>query len=245
MQSRQSTVRDNHAAVRPGYTRNRYLRLLEYACWIGGLTALGCYAFVRADTLCFQTVQARRFAALGERSTGAAEIYPGELFGMLSIPRIGVSAVVLEGDDQKTLRRAVGHIPGTAIPGGPGTVGLAGHRDTFFRSLGSLQPNDEIVLETRSGAYRYRVATTAIVEPQSVEALRPLGRRALALVTCYPFDYIGPAPRRFVVTAWEIAGGAKSSAEDGQRAKVQRPMGSATGRQPTDSRNLLVVSHRS
>jgi len=245
MQSKQLAVRDTHAAVRPGHTRNRYLRWLEYACWIGGMTALGWYAFVRADMLHFQAVQMRRFAALKERDAGAAKMRPGALFGMLSIPRIGVSAVVLEGDDEETLRRAVGHIPGTAIPGGPGTVGLAGHRDTFFRSLGRLQPNDEIVLETRSGAYRYRVATTAIVEPQSPEALRPVGRQTLALVTCYPFDYIGPAPRRFVVTAWEVAGGAKSSAEDGQRAKDQRPMGSATERQPTDSRNLLVVSRRS
>ena len=168
--AKQSAVRDNHAAVRPGpgHTRNRYLRWLEYVCWIGGITALGWYAFVRADTLHFQAIQTRRFAALKERGAGPVKVCPGELFGILSIPRIGFSAVVMEGDDEKTLRRAVGHIPGTAIPGGPGTAGLAGHRDTFFRSLGSLQPNDEILLQTRNGTYRYQVATTAIVEPQSV-----------------------------------------------------------------------------
>ena len=208
MQSQQTRVRDNRA-IWPGHVlrANPYLLFLQYVCWIAGIAALGWFLFVCADTLYFQAVQARHLAAMRAAGAKLAQVRPGELLGKLSIPRIGLSAVVLEGDDAKSLRRAIGHIPGTSFPDGPGTVGLAGHRDTFFRNLGSLQPDDTILLETRNGTYRYRVATTKIVDPQNVEVLRPLGRHALALVTCYPFHFIGPAPRRFVVTAWEIPDG--------------------------------------
>jgi len=222
MKKGQRDVRERDA-TRPRETSwlNRTLCWLEYACWAGGIAALGWYAFVRADTFYFQAVQARRFAAMKDRGVETASTPSKDMLGMLTIPRIGLSVAVLEGDSEKTLRRAVGHIPGTSLPGGPGTVGLAAHRDTFFRSLGGLRPNDEIVLETRSGNYRYRVAGTAIVEPASANVLQPQGRQALALVTCYPFDYIGPAPRRFVVTAWEISSGAKRPGEGGSAFAVE------------------------
>jgi sortase A len=184
--------------------QHRYWRWFEYLCWIAGLAAVGWVVFVWANTLYFQATQARRFAELRGRNMGSAQLHTGELLGKLTIPRIGLSVVVLEGDDEKTLRHAVGHIPGTALPDTSGTVALAGHRDTFFRSLGSLRENDVIVLETRNVTHRYRVATTGIVDPADVAVLQSSGRPALTLVTCYPFYYIGPAPRRFVVTAWEV-----------------------------------------
>jgi sortase A len=183
---------------------SNYLRWIEYACWIAAAVLLGWFLFVLADTLIFQRVQSRRLAALHQETVAPVQLHPGELLGKLTIPSIGLSAVILEGDDDATLRHALGHIPGTSLPDGSGTVGLAGHRDTFFRNLGRLRPNEIIALETPGGTYHYRVASTSIVAPSSVEVLSPQGRPSLTLVTCYPFHYIGPAPKRYVVTAWRI-----------------------------------------
>jgi sortase A len=128
----------------------------------------------------------------------------GAVVGRVEIPRVGVSAVVREGDDVKTLRRAVGHIPGTALPGEIGNAALAGHRDTFFRGLRDVRTGDHILLTTPGGSARYVVKSTNVVDPSDVSVLAPTRRSTLTLVTCYPFNYIGAAPRRFIVRA-EIA----------------------------------------
>jgi sortase A len=201
--------------LRPGiaFPRRQYVRWVECAFWVAGVVALSWFFFVHLDTRVFQARQERAFDSL--RHTGrdglATELHPGDVIGKLTIPRIDLSAVVLEGDDEKTLRRAIGHIPGTSLVNGVGTVGLAGHRDTFFRRVGALHQDDVIVFETGAATYRYRVAETAIVEPQDVDVLQPTDRRALVLVTCYPFHFVGPAPRRFVVTAWQIPDGLPAS----------------------------------
>ena len=96
--------------------------------------------------------------------------------------------------------------PGTAFPGEPGNVGIAGHRDTFFRLLRSIQRNDAITVSTVRGIYRYRVATTKVVGPEDVQVLYPTGRDVLTLVTCFPFDYVGSAPKRFIVQAYRLPG---------------------------------------
>jgi sortase A len=95
----------------------------------------------------------------------------------------------------------VGHIPGTALPGDSGNVGLAAHRDTFFRRLRDIRPDDEIVLTTPDGTFRYTVEGTKVVEPGDVWVLDPTEEPALTLVTCYPFTYVGSAPQRFIVRA--------------------------------------------
>ena len=109
--------------------------------------------------------------------------------------------MILEGTDERTLQRAVGHIAGTALPGQPGNVALAGHRDTFFRGLRNIRANDEITLSTLRGSYRYRVDSTRVVGPEATEVLASSPEGALTLVTCYPFYFVGPAPKRFVVRA--------------------------------------------
>jgi sortase A len=124
--------------------------------------------------------------------------------GSLRIPRIGVSVIVVEGTDEGDLKRAVGHIPGTALPWDPGNVGLAGHRDTFFRPLRSIQRDDSITITTLRGAYRYHVLSTSVVGPGDVQVLYPTGHDSLTLVTCFPFEYVGSAPNRFVVRAERI-----------------------------------------
>ncbi len=125
----------------------------------------------------------------------------GGIVGRISIPRLHLSAIVEEGVDEATLARAVGHIPGTALPGETGNIGIAGHRDTFFRKLKDLQPKDEIDLTTHSGRFRYTVDSLTVVEPGDVSVLEAKGGKILTIVTCFPFQYIGNAPRRFIVHA--------------------------------------------
>jgi sortase A len=121
--------------------------------------------------------------------------------GTIEIPAVGLATRVLEGSNAPTLRLAVGHIPGTALPGRSGNVGLAGHRDTFFRSLRSIKVGDEIRLTTVAGTFKYRVMSLRVVLPDAIEVLNNTLQPTLTLVTCYPFDFIGTAPQRLIVHA--------------------------------------------
>jgi len=126
------------------------------------------------------------------------------LLGRLSIPRLDLHAMVREGVDEKTLGLALGHIPGTALPGQSGNVGVAGHRDTLFRGLREIHRNDLIRFETSAGSHEYRVESTKVVSPQDVSVLAAHQSPELTLVTCYPFYYVGAAPDRFIVKAREV-----------------------------------------
>jgi sortase A len=119
----------------------------------------------------------------------------------LQIRRLGVNVVVLGGTDDWTLNRAVGHIDGTPKPGDIGNVGLAGHRDGFFRPLKDVAVGDLIELATGERVDRYRVTETWIVDPSDVWVLDRTESPSLTLVTCYPFYFIGSAPKRFIVRA--------------------------------------------
>jgi sortase A len=137
------------------------------------------------------------------------------VIGRLVIPRLELSVMVREGADERTLSRAVGHIPGTALPGKLGNVGLAGHRDTFFRALGNIREDDAIEFETTRGTYRYVVKSTKIVGPRDVSVLAASGGENLTLVTCYPFYYVGSAPKRFIVHATQVAAIPQSQPQPG------------------------------
>jgi len=128
----------------------------------------------------------------------------GSLVGRLEIPRLHMSAIVLEGGDDRTLDRGVGRISQTADPGEAGNVVLGGHRDTFFRPLRGIRQGDNITITTAAGRFRYQVDWTKVVEPEQTELLQPTPAPALTLVTCYPFRYVGPAPQRFVVRASQL-----------------------------------------
>ncbi|HYM12742.1 MAG TPA: class D sortase [Bryobacterales bacterium] len=130
----------------------------------------------------------------------------GSVIGRIDIPRIGVSVMVVEGVQARNLKVAAGHIPGTALPGEEGNVGIAGHRDTFFRKLREVRASDVITLTTLYGSYQYSVESTRVVEPGDVQVLRPSSAAILTLVTCYPFYYVGSAPGRFIVRARQISG---------------------------------------
>ena len=130
----------------------------------------------------------------------------GELIGRVDIPRLKLSAAVAEGDDNKTLGKAVGHLPDTPLPWERrGNVGLAAHRDGLFRRLEKIRLEDDVRVVTRRGEYHYRVKKTHIVDPDDVWVLAPTATPTVTLITCYPFSFVGNAPQRFIVQA-ELVG---------------------------------------
>jgi LPXTG-site transpeptidase (sortase) family protein len=179
----------------------RFLRCVEYACWLAGALAVAWFVLGWLHISTFQGSQARRLETLEHKPLQALTLRAGDPFGKISIPRIGLSAMIAEGIDDGTLRNAVGHFPESSTPEGSGTVALAGHRDTFFRGLAQVRLNDLIELETPHGKYRYQVMRTAVVGPEHVELVEPSSGSDLTLVTCFPFHYVGPAPQRFIVQA--------------------------------------------
>jgi sortase A len=184
------------------------------------IACLGVYSYSYLDRVLFQTYESREFDRTPERGAssvahsigriapaGRSSRLPSRtaLIGRLSIPRLHWSAMVREGIGENTLRIAVGHIPATALPGQTGNVGVAAHRDTFFRGLKDLKNQDEIQFATLDGDFKYVVESLAIVEPDDVGVLDPSAGNVLTLVTCYPFTYIGNAPKRFVVKARQVS----------------------------------------
>jgi sortase A len=168
-----------------------------------GVLMLGYCAVVFVDAWVFQQLETQKL----ETATPAASkpaIGPDGLVGRIAISRLKISVMVMEGTDQRTLRRAAGHIPGTALPGDPGNVGISAHRDTFFRPLRHILPDDLITLDTPRGEFRYRVLSTKVVNPEDLTVLADDGNEILTLVTCYPFYFVGPAPSRFIVRAERI-----------------------------------------
>jgi sortase A len=135
------------------------------------------------------------------RPAALRSVRRGETLAKLKIPRLDAELYVIEGDGPRELRRGPGHLLGTALPGEKGNCIIAGHRDTHFRVLKDIREGDDIVLETDTGQYLYRVRKIHIVAPENTSALRPTTHAALNLITCYPFYYVGSAPKRFVVEA--------------------------------------------
>jgi sortase A len=127
--------------------------------------------------------------------------YSGHAIAVLRIAKLSLEVPVLDGTDAITLNRGVGRIQGTALPGQKGNIAIAGHRDGFFRGLKDIHTGDRIELRTAQGTDIYIVDRTVVVDPDDVSVLEDGATPALTLVTCYPFHYIGPAPRRFVVKA--------------------------------------------
>ena len=124
------------------------------------------------------------------------------MIGRVVIPRLGLRSVVREGADENTLRRAVGHVPSTQMAGNVGNFAIAAHRDTLFRSLKDIKLGDRVSFESPQGTFDYRVISTKIVKPSDVSVLKPQGNeKLLTMITCYPFYYVGSAPKRFIVTA--------------------------------------------
>jgi sortase A len=159
---------------------------------------------------------------------------PGAPLAVLRIPKISLEAPLFDGTDDLTLNHAVGRIAGTSRPGEPGNIGIAGHRDGFFRGLKDVRVGDAIELKTLKGTDTYIVDQIQIVSPRQVEVLRPTSVPSLTLVTCYPFYFFGSAPQRYIVTASlspEKNGGsetldlgAPATANNSTRRKTDEPL---------------------
>lgn len=196
------------------------LKWSQYLLFAGAAAMLGYSGLALADALYFQRqgrLQLQR--ALADQETdlaGAPQTVTvagkpastpdsvAGLIGRIEILRVGLEVIVVEGVDYRTLRRAAGHIPGTALPGEIGNVGISGHRDTFFRPLRDVRRDDLINITTPAGDFRYRVVSTSVVEPTDVGVLDQGKGESLTLVTCYPFSFVGPAPERFIVRAERV-----------------------------------------
>jgi sortase A len=204
--------------------------VIRYCFLIVAVVCLGLYSYAYLQRVSYQAYEGREFDRAAERSAAAiaapddkhspigrvarasrksvsSSRLPSRiaLIGRLSVPRLHLSAMVREGVDWNTLRLAIGHVPATALPGQVGNVGVAGHRDTFFRGLKDVRTGDEIQFSTLSGDFKYEVESLIVVEPEDVGVLAPSSEKVLTLVTCYPFSYIGDAPKRFVVRARQVS----------------------------------------
>jgi sortase A len=131
----------------------------------------------------------------------ALEVQFPSPIAVLTVPRIHVQAPLFEGTSDLTLDRGLGRILGTARPGELGNIGVAGHRDGFFRPLKDIQVGDTIDLATASGIAVYNVKHLEIVDPDDIQVLKSSSASTLTLVTCYPFYFAGHAPKRFIVEA--------------------------------------------
>ncbi|HEY3157955.1 MAG TPA: class D sortase [Vicinamibacterales bacterium] len=208
--SRRLIERDGDPDLAPPRRRpSRARRWLERLLVLLGVICLGYFLYSYAEARLYQTFEDEQLDAIlrsgtsGTRASTPRRPAPaaGSTIGRIEIPRLRVSAVIRAGIDARTLQLAVGYIPGTALPGDKGNVGLAGHRDTFFRKLHDINPDDEIRVTTKEGVFRYYVQRTSIVQPKDVWVLDATSYPALTLVTCYPFTYVGSAPQRFIVRA--------------------------------------------
>jgi sortase A len=188
--------------------RQGWLIWLGGALIIGGAAFLTCYWWTLHERAAAQRRAKEwligRTAVQRPLQRPAPAVRRGDVIGELEIPRLQLSVMVFEGDDAGILKQGAGHIPGTAFPSGSGNIGIAAHRDTYFRPLRVIHANDVIALKTPAGTSRYAVTEATIVRPSDVGVLARAPGRDLTLVTCYPFYYVGSAPERFIVHARKI-----------------------------------------
>ena len=219
-------VADRRSAIMTPHLRKRWL---ESGLVISGLVLLALWSRSYFESRGFQIAESKKLEAglrwarsdqpetaasvaafVGPPASGAANLAnrPAALgqgvLGRIEIPRLRIAAMVAEGSDLKTLQHAVGHITRTALPGRPGNCALAGHRDTFLRGLGGVRTDDIVRLVTPERTYTYRVEWGIVVDPHQVDVLDSTAVRSVTLITCYPFEYVGHAPKRFVVRARQI-----------------------------------------
>ncbi len=192
-----------------GALTRRVLRAAYYVFLAAGIIALGYAGYAVLDLYWYQGIETSKFETVstpvGPRAFEAVPIADGGVIGEIEVPRLKLKAIVVQGDSENLLRRAVGHLPETALPGEAGNVALAGHRDGLFRPLRNVRPGDTITLRTPEREFQYEVEWTAIVPPTAVRVIQPTTEPALTLVTCFPFYYVGAAPERFIVRARKIS----------------------------------------
>jgi sortase A len=198
-------IRLSHRTRAASSTQTRILRGACYFFLALGLLALGYAGFVFADSYAYQALEMKKFEPPGLLYEPHI-LAEGELIGEIQVPRLGLKVMVVQGDSRANLRRAVAHLSKSALPGEWGNVALAGHRDTFFRPLRDICLGDEIRFKTRQRSFDYLVESIEVVAPTDIRVLESSTGHDLTLLTCFPFYYVGPAPKRFVVRAREVNG---------------------------------------
>lgn len=187
------------------------IRRLRSLLLVIGLACVGYYAYTLVNQQLYQSYENwsfdHRIAQPAKVSSTPIPV-EGSVIGRVSIGRLNLSAMVRQGVSEKTLSEAVGHVPSTSLPGQAGNFAIAAHRDTLFRGLKDIKMGDIVTFQSETGQYDYKVVATEIVKPTDVSVLRPDGGglihapgSLLTMITCYPFYYVGSAPRRFIVEA--------------------------------------------
>lgn len=199
----QESTKAGNVIAAKAMSTNRTRQLLSYILLACGAVLIFLGARVLFVSHFGQSAAARDFDKPADPAPPAISRKPriGDTVLKLIIPRLDAQLYVMEGDGESELRRGPGHLPGTAMPGVRGNCVIAGHRDTHFRVLKDIHKGDDIVLQTANGQYLYRVKNTQVVSAQNTRALQPTAGPILNLITCYPFLYVGSAPKRFVVEA--------------------------------------------
>ena len=174
-------------------------KILQGVQWLflaAAVLLLGYYGFVTVDAWAFQRRENVALERLlkNQATPRLPAIATSGLIGRIDIQRLGLSVIVVEGITSKALRRAAGHISGTALPGQPGNVGISAHRDTFFRPLRNIKQNDVITLTTLLGEYRYRVVSTKIVGPNDVGCWSRVGKKSSPWSPVIRFTSLAPPP---------------------------------------------------
>lgn len=186
------------------------LRRAEYVFLAAGLAVLGYCGTELLNSHIQQTRGARELEQLRRNppavSAPPATIADGALVGQVEIPKLHLSAVVFQGTSDGILAKGVGHLDASAFPGQEGNVVLAGHRDTFFRSLRHIRKGDLVQVTTPYGIRTYTVDSTEVVKPTETGVMASTATPTLTLITCYPFYYVGHAPKRFIVRASPVSG---------------------------------------
>ena len=189
------------------------LRVIQRVTLLAGLCLLAWPSFVIAESRWVQWVGAWQLAAATRErqetivppkpgaSAPRSRIQRGKVLGQFEVPRLKLSYVLLEGTDNRTLDKSIGHVEGTGLPGESGNISIAGHRNTHFRKLEWIRRGDEIVLTSPQGQYRYRVEWMRLFRPDDIEVIDAGHGPAVTLITCFPFEYVGSAPLRYIVRA--------------------------------------------
>jgi sortase A len=186
-------------------TRRNLLRGACYFLLAFGILDLSYAGFVYARSYAFQAQEMQKFEQAVALPNPEPRVFmDGDVIGEMQVPRLGLSVMVVQGDSPANLRRAVAHISSSPLPGELGNVAFAGHRDTFFSPLRNILIGDEITFKTPARTFTYLVESIHVVAPSDLQVLDPTAGHDLTLVTCYPFYYVGPAPKRFIVRAREI-----------------------------------------
>jgi sortase A len=189
----------------------RYWHHLESALWIAGSVLLVTYIVTKVDAALGRERDVAPLEVMSPPDTStwsssrvqayhaSALVEADPLVGVVEIPAVSLEVPLYSDTSELHLNRGAGLIPGMARPGGAGNVGVAGHRDGYFRSLRKVKVGEIIEVRTRKAHYRYRISSLAVVPSTDARLLAPTPQPAITLVTCYPFYFVGNAPQRFVV----------------------------------------------